>query len=93
MSSRDKRRWYVRIFERMRAWFVTWRDINVGNKTSIIILMASEIEKMDWQRDTVQDHWAAKRLKHQIKAAATAAGLEKKLNKIIRRHVDPKEVG
>ena len=87
-KSRAPRPWYFRLFDRMRSWFVSWRDLNIGNTTVIVI--AKEIEDLEGAEATPAERKVARLLKGRIQAAAKARGVEPHLAGLLERHVDPK---
>ena len=78
------------LFGKMRAWFFTiddnWR---INSPTTIVVVMAREIESLGEDRDPTTRQ-IAKHLKNRIQMAALAEGVEKKLNCLIRSRVNPK---
>lgn len=86
--------WYFRIFDRLRAWFFTlgdnWRI--QSPETNIIIVMGREIERMG--HSTVSERRnAARMLKRAIQREATDAGIERKLNRLVKRSIEKKSLG
>lgn len=72
----------------MRSWFASWRDINIG--TTTIIVMAREIEAMGRDDREPEARRAARILKARIQSAALVEGVQDRLHALVRKHVDPK---